>query len=150
MAIYQGVSIVDYLKSVGQPSDFASRKIFAQQQGISNYTGSAQQNTQLLNTLKSGTIIPTTTQTTTPREIPVVGQPGVPQVASTTTPTETSGTGDPQLDGVLQIVQTMIDTMKQKGQMINPKVEITPERVAEFMSTTSSNLDTFLDRKSVV
>jgi len=49
---YTGPSIVDYLKSIGQPSDFNSRAKMAQQYGIANYTGTAQQNTQLLNTLK--------------------------------------------------------------------------------------------------
>ena len=51
---YTGPSIVDYLKSVGQPSDFAHRAALAQQQGIANYTGSADQNTQLLNILRGG------------------------------------------------------------------------------------------------
>lgn len=52
-ATYTGVSIVNYLASVGQPSDYASRAKLAQQQGITNYTGTAAQNTQLLNTLRS-------------------------------------------------------------------------------------------------
>ena len=46
-------SIVDYLKSIGKPSDFASRTALAQQYGITNYSGTAEQNTQLLNTLRS-------------------------------------------------------------------------------------------------
>lgn len=49
---YAGVSIVDYLNSVGQASDFASRQKLAQQQGIQNYTGSSEQNTQLLSLLR--------------------------------------------------------------------------------------------------
>ena len=49
---YSGVSIVDYLNSTGQVSDFASRQRLAQQFGIQNYVGSAEQNTQLLNLLK--------------------------------------------------------------------------------------------------
>jgi hypothetical protein len=50
---YQGHSIVDYLKSVGQPSDFASRSRLAASKGIGGYAGSAQQNIQLLNMLRS-------------------------------------------------------------------------------------------------
>jgi len=50
---YTGSSIVDYLKSIGQASDYSSRAALAKQYGISNYTGSAEQNTQLLNTLRS-------------------------------------------------------------------------------------------------
>jgi len=64
VSTYIGVSIVDYLKSVGQPSDYNSRAKLAAQQGITNYTGTAAQNTQLLNTLRSETTTqaPTITQ----------------------------------------------------------------------------------------
>ena len=46
-------SIVDYLKSTGSDSSYSARKRLAEQQGISNYTGTASQNTQLLNTLRN-------------------------------------------------------------------------------------------------
>ena len=46
-------SVVDYLNTTGQASDFASRSKLAGTLGISNYTGSASQNTQMLNTLRS-------------------------------------------------------------------------------------------------
>ena len=42
------VSIVDYIKSKGGDSSYAARKKLAEQQGISNYRGSAGQNTELL------------------------------------------------------------------------------------------------------
>lgn len=51
---YTGTSIVDYLKSIGQDSSFANRKKLAEANGISNYTGTASQNTQLLNKLRGG------------------------------------------------------------------------------------------------
>ena len=41
-------SVVDYLKSVGKPSDYASRSKLAEQYGIADYAGSAAQNIQLL------------------------------------------------------------------------------------------------------
>lgn len=50
----QNGSIVDFLNSQGKPSDFNSRAQLAQQYGIQNYTGTAEQNTQLLNTLRGG------------------------------------------------------------------------------------------------
>jgi len=46
---YTGGSIVDYLKSVGQASDYSSRANLAAQKGIQNYRGTAAQNAQLLN-----------------------------------------------------------------------------------------------------
>lgn len=49
---YSGTSIVDYLKSIGQDSSFSNRKKLAQSYGINNYTGTASQNTQLLNILR--------------------------------------------------------------------------------------------------
>lgn len=50
---YQGSSIVDYLNSLGKSSDYNSRASMAQQLGISNYTGSADQNLQMLSMLRA-------------------------------------------------------------------------------------------------
>lgn len=52
--IYTGNSIVDYLRSTGQDSSYGSRAKLAASKGIQNYTGSAEQNTTLLNMLKNG------------------------------------------------------------------------------------------------
>lgn len=65
MANYNGVSVVDYLTSQGQASDYTTRAKLATQYGISNYTGTAAQNTQLLNTLRGGATVPTATPTAT-------------------------------------------------------------------------------------
>ena len=54
MATYTGYSVVDYLKSVGQASDFASRKKLAEQLGIKDYRGTADQNLKMLDMLRSG------------------------------------------------------------------------------------------------
>lgn len=51
---YTGGSIVDALNQAGQPSDFASRAKLAGTQGIQNYTGTADQNTQLVQKYKQG------------------------------------------------------------------------------------------------
>lgn len=51
---YQGNSIVDYLGSVGQDSSYTNRAKIAASKGIQNYSGTSAQNTQLLNTLRSG------------------------------------------------------------------------------------------------
>ena len=53
---YKGDSIVDGLKSVGVNSSFDNRKKIAQANGIKNYSGTAKQNTKLLNKLKKGTL----------------------------------------------------------------------------------------------
>ena len=54
VSTYTGPSVVDYLASIGQPSDFASRALLAQKLGIQNYSGTASQNTQMLDTLRKG------------------------------------------------------------------------------------------------
>jgi hypothetical protein len=46
-------SIVDYLKAQGVPSDMASRKVIAEQHGISPYSGTAEQNIALLALLRN-------------------------------------------------------------------------------------------------
>ena len=50
-------SIVDALKATGADSSFANRQKIAQANGISNYTGSYEQNVALLNKMKSGNLV---------------------------------------------------------------------------------------------
>lgn len=50
-------SIVDALKATGVDSSFANRTKIAEANGITNYTGTASQNTTLLNKLKSGNLV---------------------------------------------------------------------------------------------
>lgn len=47
-------SIVDYLKSKGQDSSYNNRKNLANQYGITGYTGTASQNTNLLKAMQGG------------------------------------------------------------------------------------------------
>ena len=47
-------SIVDYLKSQGKDSSYSARQELAKSLGISNYSGSSDQNVQMLNALKNG------------------------------------------------------------------------------------------------
>ena len=51
---YSGNSIVDYLNSIGKESSFSARKQYAAQYGISNYTGTAAQNLELLEKMRGG------------------------------------------------------------------------------------------------
>ena len=53
-ALNKTTSIVDYLKSQGQDSSFNARKNLATSNGIQNYTGTAEQNNQLLGILQGG------------------------------------------------------------------------------------------------
>lgn len=51
-AAYKGGSIVEYLNSVGKSSTFANRRKLAKAHGISNYVGTAKQNTKLLKKMR--------------------------------------------------------------------------------------------------
>jgi hypothetical protein len=46
-------SIVDYLKDQGLPSDMESRRVIAEQHGISPYSGTSDQNIKLLSLLRN-------------------------------------------------------------------------------------------------
>lgn len=53
---YNGVSIVDALNQIGADSSFNYRSKLANSNGISNYIGTAEQNTKMLEMLKKGTL----------------------------------------------------------------------------------------------
>ncbi|MFD1707810.1 N-acetylmuramoyl-L-alanine amidase [Siminovitchia sediminis] len=53
---YTGHSIVDYLKSIGVDASFANRERLAKQYGITNYKGTASQNLDLLNKIRSNSL----------------------------------------------------------------------------------------------
>ncbi len=49
---YTGNSLVDYLKSIGEDSSYSNRSKLAKENGISGYSGTAEQNTKLLGILR--------------------------------------------------------------------------------------------------
>ena len=75
-------SIVDYLKSQGQDSSYAARKQLATQAGITNYSGTAAQNMNLLTQLQKGS------------QASPEGASGVGKAAETPSQNVLSGTGD--------------------------------------------------------
>lgn len=50
---YVGSSVTDYLKSIGQDSSYAARQKLAAEKGIQGYTGTSQQNLDLLNKIRT-------------------------------------------------------------------------------------------------
>lgn len=102
-------SIVEALKSIGFDSSFEYRKTIAELNDISNYTGTAEQNTTLLKLLKQGKLIKskvwvaetgeTTTTTTTETVTPPV----------TTEPVEGAGiAGDANEDGKVDLKDVIL------------------------------------------
>lgn len=70
--------------------------------------------------------------------------PAIPAVSAATTP---PGPGD-QLTGVYKelydAAKSYLDELKLRGQVVNGDIEITPEKVAEFMKRSEGDLGTFL------
>lgn len=107
---YTGPSVVDYLVSIGQPADFASRAKYAQQYGITNYTGTAEQNTQLLTMMRGKTTTPVqpTTQPVQPTTQPAAIAP------ETTAPKDLETMTDDEK------AQEVVSLMAQLGMEYNP------------------------------
>lgn len=95
MALNTATSVVDYLKSQGKPSDFTYRSGLATQYGIQNYTGTAEQNTQLLGYLNKPTYGPVQPPTVTGGTPPVYGPVQPPSLNTVQT------TGQSTLNNIL-------------------------------------------------
>lgn len=67
--------------------------------------------------------------------------PEVP-IAQGQTSSETV-TGDPILDETLKSMQAMIDKLLASGQTVNPYIDITPEKVAEFTAQAQREIDPY-------
>ena len=96
MAHYTGQSIVDFLNSTGQDSSFSKRAKLAVQYGIvssaGQYTGSADQNTRLLGTLRGQHNAPSISPTRifgTPTTTPITMMPQAAPRPVITTPQPT-------------------------------------------------------------
>lgn len=99
---YTGSSIVDYLKSIGQGSDFTSRRALANSMGISDYSGTASQNTDLLHKLRTQQ----PSVGSSPASSATAGM--VNEQQQTTTGTELGklpSTGNPTIDALLSKLQ---------------------------------------------
>lgn len=155
MSNYVGVSIVDYLKSVGKPSDYSSRAVLAQQKGIQNYTGTAEQNTQLLNMLNIpvSTSIPTFIQTVNPitgkstaqvlAESTAAAQKAAAMIGTTYTPppqVQTTYTPPPQVQA---LVEPKTTSQVQAGQVSTP-ILLTPTALTiqdQYTQSMMANLE---------
>jgi hypothetical protein len=120
------VSIVDYLKSIGMPSDFASRQKLAEQYGIKDYRGTAQQNLQLLALLKSG-------QKPAAGEAAITG--GTPTGGVATTPPAETTITDPYQQ-FLQRMNQLLAAYEKTLQATPPMTGLTPEERGIYEQTT--------------
>ena len=52
-------------------------------------------------------------------------------------------TGQPEFDSLLENLRSFLADLQRRGQVINPNIEITPERLAEFMSLAEQEINPF-------
>jgi uncharacterized membrane protein YgcG len=132
---YTGVSIIDYLKSLGQDSSMTARKALAQQSGIANYSGTAAQNTQLLNLLRNGAGAATTPATST----------GGASSSSSTTTTGTAATAQKlaSVEAAKPAAYQESDMLKNLAAQLANKEANKPD---PYQSKYQTTLDTLLDQ----
>ncbi len=131
-------SIVNFLNNNKMPSDYNSRAAMAKQNGIQNYTGSADQNTQLLGILQGGkgTTTPAT-DTTTITPPPVGGTTTPPAGADGTSTTNNTSTGPYTTDANGNLTRTDGGTMD-------------PNLVSQYKDTLTSMDQQINDAKSTL
>ena len=139
---YQGTSIVDYLKSIGQDSSYQARASLASQYGITNYTGSREQNLQLLNTLKTTPSSPTIS----PTPVPTQQQKDLTSVLSEVQKRQTAGTFTPTTDQSA-LIQKAQATLPSSVTNVN-QLGTTPTLPADATSTTYPQVN-IIDATSV-
>jgi len=128
-------SIVDYLKSVGADSSWSSRVAIAAKMGISNYTGTAEQNISMLKAVKGqGTGGSTPTPTPTP--------------APTPTPTPTPTPQNPALAPLTEGQNLAVDTSTVRGKSAQ---EIADQAKAELATSNAqdSEINTLTKQKTI-
>ena len=52
-------------------------------------------------------------------------------------------TGNPELDEILKVLKRQLEEITKRGQMVNPNIELTPERVAEFMAQAEREINPY-------
>lgn len=119
-------SIVDYLDSTKQDSSFAARTKLAADNGISNYTGTAEQNTSLLDTLRKNSAPVSTTPTdplTKPNTGPITSSQletatSMPDPVSLASDSQSTPSFSDQVSGVAKTVltgnQVAIDNLRKE------------------------------------
>ena len=101
-------SVVDYLNSTGKPSSFTDRAALAKTYGITNYTGTAPQNTQLLTTIQGKDQNDAAAAANDPNGTLTQIKDMVSGTGTDTTATDTTAPADP-----LQTQQDNADTAEQ-------------------------------------
>lgn len=147
---YTGNSIVDALNQGGQASDFASRSKLAQTYGIQNYTGTADQNTQLLNKYRgalstlqsSGQPAPTTGGSASQTINQATGgYTPIPQV----NPIDTLLTQDKGYQDLLKVYSDYTNSQNQQKSLVDTYTQMTKDAGIESLNTQLMDAKKIID-----
>lgn len=131
-------SIVDYLKSQGQDSSFNARKDLATKNGIQNYTGTAEQNNQLLGILNGGSKSPGGSGTTSGPKGGGNSTGNSGGASGGTSPKTTSGA---KINGVSQSTMDVINTPFQSSTAYQEAMKYTNQLLEQLSSGRTSYTD---------
>lgn len=126
-------SIVDYLKSRGMDSSFDARRKLANQYGISNYSGTAKQNTSLLKNLQ---------QQSQPTQQP---QPTSNGQNVTITPVQDSKAGNPASSYLTDYVYSRFQKSDRTQDYADRLDELENNRPDEYNSKYQGTIDSIID-----
>lgn len=126
-------SIVDYLKSRGMDGSFDARRKLANQYGISNYSGTAKQNTSLLKTLQ---------QQSQPTQQP---QPTSNGQNVTITPVQDSKAGNPASSYLTDYVYSRFQKSDRTQDYADRLDELENNRPDEYNSKYQGTIDSIID-----
>lgn len=144
-------SIVDTLKASGQASDFASRAKLATSEGITNYTGTADQNTQLLqkytqglaNAQKSNTPVPQSQGDASAAVTDITG--GVTPPPPVPSPVETALNNDPGYQQLLQDQKDYLSAQNQTETLQKQYTDLTNQAGIPALNTQLINMKSIMD-----
>lgn len=126
-------SIVDYLKSRGMDSSFNARKNLANQYGISNYSGTAKQNTSLLKTMQ---------QQSQPKQ---QTQPASNGQNVTITPVQDSKAGNPASSYLTDYTYSRFQKSDRTQDYTDRLDELENNRPDEYNSKYQGTIDSIID-----
>lgn len=127
-------SIVDYLKSRGQDSSFEARKKLAGQYGITGYSGTANQNIQLLRSLQSG-------------QAPQAGTPNSQTNGTnvTITPVSSSSPGHPAASYLTDYQYSKFNPSDRTQDYADRLEELEHDKPGDYSSKYQGQIDSLID-----
>lgn len=132
-------SIVDLLKSQGKDSSFSARKQYAEQNGITNYTGTAEQNKQLISIFSGGNNTTTKTTNTTNNNTT-----NTAKTTNTTNTTNTTKTTTPSVS-VKGVDKSLTDALT-RGYQMSPAVQEAMAKVQEILDKIEGGKTSYTDQ----